>query len=396
MVEGDADGISDRGAQITNLAAAMSEAATLLTKLVDHGADMEGEAVDKLREVSAEVNTELEKAAGLYDGVGPFIKAYGDELSAVQKLMSTSVPDADRYWLAYQRALDQWQDAANSPVRYPMGSEDDIEACTAAERRHADDVETAECDKNDAYLLWKGAADDFDGAYDRWEDAFDAAVAGVRDSTAGKIKDSWKDNLDGFVDFALDVLAVAGLVLAVLALIVGGPIVGLLALAVGVLALVGTTWQYSRGDAALWEVGVAVVGVLPFGSFTKFADGGFGAGMRAWTGFGSQGMSLGDDAARWTLSLSSANPAEWVSNMRMLTPEAGYVTGARDLLNTVVRNGNDAEMWSVVRQIGTPLEQLTYVTDVAGNLVTTADTVIGGVSGAYSLAERAATRAWPW
>ena len=91
--------------------------------------------------------------------------------------------------------------------------------------------------------------------YDRWEDAFDAAVDGIRGADDDWIKDSWKDNLDGFIDFALDVLAVAGLVLAVLVLVVGGPIVALLALTVGVLTLVGTLWQYSRGDASLLDVG---------------------------------------------------------------------------------------------------------------------------------------------
>lgn len=386
IVEGNGGDVRDRGQQIINIGSAMAEAETLLTRLVDNGADMEGKAVDKLRELSGEVNVELGRAAELYQAVGPFVRAYGVELAAIRTLMNTSVSDADTYWLQYQQKLSEWQSAQMRPVPYPADSDDDVEACTAAERKHADAVETAECDKNDAYLLWKGAADDFDDQYDRWETAFDEAVAGMRSSNANAIKDGWRDNLDGFVDFALDVLAVAGVVLAVLAMVVGGPIVGLLALAVGVLALAGTLWQYSRGDAELWEVGLAVLGVIPFGAFGEFASGGFKAGMRAWTGFPRGGLSFGDDLARWGLSMGSRSPGQWVSNMRSLGPEAGYVVNSFDEVLSTVITGQDPFMWEVIGALGTTGEQVTYAFSGLGAHYNNIATLVGGVQGTFEFA----------
>ncbi|WP_019182378.1 hypothetical protein [Microbacterium yannicii] len=384
VVAGDGAAVSERGQQIINLGAAMSDAEQLLTRLVENGADMEGKAVDKLRELSGEVNVELGRAADLYEAVGPYVKAYGDELAAVKALMVTTVADADSYWLRYQQKLSEWQSAQMAPVPTPTDAEGDGD--TTAQTAHDNAVETAEDEKEDAYRLWKNAADDFDDQYDRWEDAFDAAVAGVKSSTANGIEDSWRDDLDGFVDFALDVLAIAGVVLAVLALVVGGPIVALLALAVGVLTLAGTLWQYSRGDAALWEVGLAVLAVIPFGAFGEFASGGFKAGMRAWGGLSQGGLSLGDDAARWTLSFGSRNPGQWISNMRSLAPEAGYVANSLDDVMSTVMSGQDPFMWEVIGELGTTGEQLTYAVGAVGTHYNNIASTIGGLQGLYNLA----------
>lgn len=383
VVEGDGNAVSDRGQQIINLGAAMSDAASLLTRLVDNGADMEGKAVDKLRELSGEVNVELGRAAELYEAVGPYVKAYGDELAAVKALMTTTVSDADTYWLQYQQKLSEWQSAQMAPVPSPTDAEDGDDSAQTA---HDDAVDTAEGEKDDAYRLWKDAADDFDDQYDRWERAFDDAVTGVRTSIANGIEDSWRDDLDGFVDFALDVLAIAGVVLAVLALVVGGPIIALIALTVGVLTLAGTLWQYSRGDAALWEVGLAVLAVIPFGAFGEFASGGFKAGMRAWTGFSAGGLSLGDDAARWTLSLGSRSPGQWISNMRSLGPEAGYVTNSLDNIMSTVMSGQDPFMWEVIGELGTTGDQISYAVGAVGTHYNNIASTIGGLQGMYNLA----------
>jgi hypothetical protein len=382
VVEGNGDDVRDRGQQIVTLGAAMAEAESLLTRLVDDGADMEGKAVDKLREVSAEVNDELRRAAELYQAVGPYVRSYGVALASVKTRMNTIVPDAEGYWISYQDALSTWQSAQMAPVPPPAGDDDDGQT---AQNAHDEAVSTAEGDKDAAYALWKGAGDDFDEQYDLWAEAFDEAVAGIRSSTADAIEDDWRDNLDGFVDFALDVLAVAGIVLAVLAMVIGGPIIGLLALAVGVLTLVGTLWQYHRGDASGWEVGLAVLGVLPFGAFGEFASGGFGAGMRAWAGFPRGGLSMGDDVARWGLSLGSRSPAQWISNMRGLGPEAGYVANSFDDIISTAVSGQDPFMWQVIGELGTTGEQFTYAMSAVGANLNNWAQIAGGVQGSWEL-----------
>ncbi|GAA3764391.1 hypothetical protein GCM10022240_15860 [Microbacterium kribbense] len=390
MVEGNGEDVSDRGQQIMKLGEAMSEASALLDRLVDFGADMEGNAVDKLREAGGKVNHELSKASSLYVDVGPYVKNYGDALAGVISALTSIVPDAEEYWKKYQARLDDLEQAQNAPV---ASGEDDPDG--TAQQDHDRNVDDAVLDKSNAYDLWKSAADDFDAQYDKWEDAFDTAVAGVKNSTSDAIHDSWKDNLDGFVRFALKVLAVAGLVLAVLALVVGGPIVALLALAVGALTLIGTLWQYSRGDASGWDVALAVVGVIPFGAFGEFASGGFGAGMRAWGGLSRGGLSVGDDFARWSLSLGSKNPAQWVSNMRGLGPEAGYLANSFDDIATTVISGQDPGMWEVITKLGTAGEQAVYGLGSAGAHYQNILTGYFGVTGAISIAGDPKPLLWP-
>lgn len=376
-VTGDPNDISERGAQIVRLGDAMSQATDLLTRLVADGADMEGQAVDKLREASDEVTAELGKAASLYVEVGPHVRTYGDQLGEIQPRMVSHAEAATQYWSTLQMREDELSDARSRPVDYP-DDDPDGSGADAADRRHAESVADAQSDRDSAFAFWKQAADDFDADYDAWEAAFDAAVAGVRAGTSGSIKDSWRDNLDGLVDFALKVLQVAGIVLAVLALVVGGPIVGILTLVVSVLTLVGTAWQYARGDASLVDLGFAIIGVIPFGHFGAFRSGGFAAGMRSWTGLSS--MSVGDDVARWGLAamgddgLSVAqrlNPVRWASDMRALAPEAGYVTSLGGLADDLL--GDDWEYATVVDSMATAREFTVMQIDELGTALSTVD-----------------------
>jgi len=397
VVDGDPGAVQDRGTQVVTLGAAMREASGLLTRLVQGGADMEGDAVDKLREVSEEIYKELERAASLYENVGPYIKAYGDELETVRACMRTIVPDADEKWLAYQRALTAWEDAKAMPVAYPSGTSpsDDGSAREAAEAAQEAAAADAEDAKKAAYTLWKTAGDSFDAQYDAWEKAFDDAVKFIRSENAKGIEDSWRDNLDGFVDFALDVLAVAGLVLAVLALVVGGPLVALAAAFVGVLALAGTLWQYSRGDASLLDVGLATLAVVPFGALGEFASGGFKAGMRAWGGLSAGGLSLGDDAARWGLSFGSSSPGRWVTNMRTLGPEAGFVANSFDDVLSAVMTGQDPLMWEVIGELGTAGQQALYAVGAVGTHYNNVVTATSGLGGLFELGRGVDRVVWP-
>ncbi len=398
VVEGDGEAVRERGQQIVNLGAAMSDAESLLTRLVNDGADMEGKAIDKLRELSGEVNAELGRAADLYEAVGPYVRDYGSELAAVKTLMNTSVSDAESYWLQYQQKLSEWQSASMAPVDYPEDAGDDVEASTAAERAHANAVETAEGDKDDAYLLWKGAADDFDDQYDRWETAFDDAVAGVRSSTANGIEDSWRDNLDGFIDFALDVLAVAGVVLAVLAH--GRRRAHRRSARADGRRARRSPERSGSTPAATRSCGrsvSAVLGVIPFGAFGEFASGGFGAGMRAWTGFSRGGLSFGDDVARWALSLGSRSPGQWVSNMRSLGPEAGFVVNSFDEVLSTAVSGQDPFMWEVIGELGTTGQQITYAFSAVGTNLNNIATLAGSAQGAFEFAtgiDRVAYPTW--
>lgn len=400
VVIGSGQSIQNRGQQIINLGTAMSEAVTLLNDLVRDGADMEGEAVEKLREASGEVNVELGLAATLYEEVGPHIRTYGGALLAAQARMRTTVADADAAWLTYQQRAADYDDARFAPLTPIMSvsvvdPSDDGAARAQAQEAHATAVADALSDRDSAYALWESAGEAFDLDYDYWQGAFDAAVAGILKSTAEGIADDMWDNIDGFVDFALSVLAVAGVVLAVLAMVVGGPIVALIALTVGVLTLIGTLYQYGRGDANLLDVALAVVGVFPFGAIGEFATGGFGAGMRAWTGLGRGGLSLGDDAVRWGLSFRSVSVGDWITNMRTLGPEAGFLANNADEIITGLMSGQDSFMWEVVGELATTAQQAAYGLPTVGVFINNISTAISGVNGAIDIAMDPGAIRWP-
>lgn len=341
IVEGDGDGVYDRGTAIVNLGRAMDDAVEIMTNLVHNGADMRGSWITKLRESAEEVYGELGEAADLYGDVGPHIQSYGVTLSSVIRHQTTTVPEANDRWTAYQNAIQQAQEeraTAEEPPTSPFDAEDLPE-----------------------YAAWKESGDDFDSQRANWRAAYDSAVRGVRSGNDAGIKDSWQDNLAGAFDVALKILAVAGVVLAVLGLIIGGPIVGLLAIAVAVVTLALTAFNFAYGYASGWDLAFAIIGVIPFGSFGDFAANGFKAGMKSWAGF-SDGLGLVDDATRWAWSARLSNgPREFISEMRNLAPDGNMIRSTTQFLS-----GQTDEMWDLIGGAAYTGEQILYALGSVG------------------------------
>lgn len=367
VLEGNASDIWQRGSDIVSLGVKMTLAASTMETLVTDGAEQEGQWVDKLTEVSKEVYEELDKAGTFYMRVGPYVRDYGSALSTAQSTMKRIVPECERLWSIYETKLEAYHDALAVPVAYPRGEDaDDPTARSQAESAKETAVETARQAKDTAYDNWEAEAKDYDAAYDTWWGEFEDAYKGIETQNGKGLEDSWLDNLDGLVEFVQTVLSVAGLVLAALALIVGGPIVGLIALIVGVVALGLTIYQFARGDADGWDLGFAIVGVLPIGAIGDFASGGFTTGMKSWIGM-SNGMSFGDDAARWSLSFSgSSGPFDWASNMRGLAPEAGHLMGDGSEMFAELISKHGSDTWEALGDIGHTPWTLAYVGDAVG------------------------------
>ena len=367
VLDGDAGSIVERGRAIVQLGAKMVLASGTMQQLLEDGAEQEGAWVDKLKESSKEVYQELDKAGSLYQDVGPFVRDYGTALETAQSSMRTIVPECERLWKIFESKVTAVADAESAPVDYPDDGADE-EGRKLAEEQHGDAVTTARDERDAAYAAWKREADDFDDVYSTWWQEFEDACKGIEQSNDEGIEDSWKDNLDGLVEFLQTVLSIAGLVLAVLALIIGGPIVGLLALIVGVIALGLTIYQFCRGDASGWDLAFAIVGVLPIGAIGDFASGGVKTGLKSWVGL-SGGMSFGDDAARWSLSLtgSGVSPATWVSNMRGLAPEAGYLAGEGGQMFAQFISKHGEDTWTALGDIGHAPWAIAYTADAVGN-----------------------------
>lgn len=270
-VEGDPDAIKKRGTEIEELGRMMSDSATILKGLADGTDGLQGKAAVKLREGVGDVHGTLKEAGELYTPTGPVVRAYGVALAVDQPAINGHVANARTLWETYMSLPGSVDARGTGGLFQPE------EGSPEAEQQADEDAA-----KLAAYEAWEDEARRFDADYDSWESAFDTAASNVGDALAGKIKDSFWDDLDGFVAGALKVLAVVGLVLAVVGLVIGGPIIAALAAIVAVATLALTIYQYARGDATKLDLALAIVGVIPFGSLGKLAQG--KSGMLSFAG----------------------------------------------------------------------------------------------------------------
>ena len=164
-----------------------------------------------------------------------------------------------------------------------------------------------------------------------WDDAYEAALRGINDATEGNVSDDWSDNIAGIVEVVLEVLAWAGVVLAIAALIIGGPFIALIAAVVGVIALLGTLFLWHKGRRGLGDVAWAVVGVLPFGKLGKlFQSGKRLTGLKEF--LGGPYLEIATPLRRMTALRGLTNPA----NLR-----AGGELGQRAAQRLASRLGRD-------------------------------------------------------
>lgn len=265
-VYGDPDTIKTRGSQIEELGQKMLDSASALQKLADGSDGLKGKAVDKLREGVGDVHGTLREAGALYTPTGPIVRTYGFALAREQEAIKGRVDSCTTLWETYVSLPGSVDPRGTGGLFQPDPGSDE------AEQNAAEDAA-----KLAAYKAWEAEAKQFDSDYEDWESAFETAATNIDSTLSGKIKDSFWDDLDGFVAGLVKVLQVVGMALAVAALVIGGPIVAALAAVVAVATLVLAVYQYFRDDAGKLDLALAIVGVIPFGSLGKLAQGKSGA-----------------------------------------------------------------------------------------------------------------------
>ena len=361
-LDGNPEDVVNRGSELTSLAEAMSASADLLDRLATDGTDMEGDAIDKLRELSEEVYSELRRAANLYQAVAPHISAYGEQLEASQPRIRTLVDQLGELWTVYTQAQQAADQAEWASPSYPTGENaDDPVLRQQAEDAYESERASAAASASSARGDWDAQAAEFDAEYDTWYGAFSSAASGIREDTSNAIEDSWDDNVRGFLETASAILAVAGMVLAVLTIVVGGPIIALIGTIVAVAALVVTIAQMAYGDADGWDLAFAIIGVIPFGSI-----------LGKFSGAAGETMTLSQDFARWT-GRGAANVGDWAAGMNAFHGMT-FVEGAGNFASQLF-SGKTVDEWSRVpgtaigavdTLVSTSHAQYTLVSDVIG------------------------------
>ena len=356
---GEVGPIRDRGIALQNLADAMSTSATLLQRLVENGADMEGKSVDKLAEVSEKMHSELARAADLYDAVAPHIVQYASDLESSKAAIDPILDDLVELWATYQQKRDAAVTARSQTPDYPTGADaDDDQARQQAEDARDEAADAAAGAADGARGDWDARAGDYDREWNSWHTAFTNAASNIREDTSDKIEDGFWDNVDGFLQFMSDFLAVAGIVLAVLAIIVGGPIIAALAAIVAVATLIVAVARLARGNGSVIDVVFGVIGVIPLiGPAIKFARGPIAM---------IRGADFGADGMRFVNAFAGRAPFSSLSQIR-----GGFTTGFAEFSARLFTGNGTA---SFAAQM-TGVETL----DMVGNVFASHFAIAGGI-----------------
>ncbi|ANJ27896.1 TrbC/VirB2 family protein [Agromyces aureus] len=275
VIEGDAQGIQQRGAEIEDLGRQMRSAATILSAIGSGASEERGRSIEKIKDEVGEAHEELSKAGDRYAPTGTAMKQYGSRLESIQSAMRGIVAEAEQA----KATLDQKSAAAASAQHNVDALPDGVPVDDAAEsrkRRLELNAADAAGDVTTARRHLDEQLDEFDGQWTRWDEAYDDALRSINDATHGNVTDDWTDNLAGVVEVVVDVLSVVGIVVAIAAIIIGGPILALIGAVIGVIALIGTAYLYAKGRKGGDDLAWAIVGILPFGKLGKL----FKAGER--------------------------------------------------------------------------------------------------------------------
>jgi len=345
-IAGNAADIEARGREIKDLGMQMQVSAGLLRQIAD-GATMRGISIDKIKEVTGEVYEELQLAGERYSPTGEALKDYGISLADVQSGLQTIIDACEASWSTYATKKTAHDDLLFANTYAPAPEPGD----TTAE----DAVKDAEDDVTNAQDDWIDDGDDYDKKYDSWETAFELAVGLIGDATSGGIEDSWKDDFDGWVEGALQVLSWVGIALAVLCIVIGGPIFAALAAIVAIATLIGTIYLFTQGKKNGWDLALAIVGVIPFGKLSVLLKPGgvtgFLKGIVAFDEFATLGSAFragSGPAVGFLPSLTAGGASLWAKigddvtfgTVDMIAPMFGGLD--MPAVNTLMQSGSGA------------------------------------------------------
>lgn len=380
-IDGDSGDIVTRGTEIYDLGQQMMGSAGLLKAIADGASGMEGLSITKIRDVVGDVYEELKLAGERYYPTGSALTAYGSTLSEVQTGLQTIIDDCEQAWATYLAAQSHFSEIDHplpTALPGPAPAAPPPPGPSPEQVKHESAVSSARSAATSARQEFDEEAAKYDLKWDTWDEAFELAASKIGEATDGGISDHWNDNLAGFVEVALKVLAYVGMVLAVLAIVIGGPLIAVLVAVVAVLTLIGTIYQMTQKRADGTDLAWAIVGVIPFGKFAKFAEGG-SEGLKAvskgFVGIDEMGGAWGQAKSGWTAVRTSFSAGEGLG--RFTQGSSGLWSGVRTTLSESVTGKNilarymgleDASQFADLGSDVASLRNLTAATVAAGHI----------------------------
>lgn len=313
-LEGNPTTIWSEGQSFVTLASTMSETSELLANIGDSSVH-KSKGTEKLGEMAKASTTDLSDAAVRYEGTGKALRTYADALRTAQNWLDLHLTEVERAEQEYQNAIDAKESAARraSSLEQTWPWEDepaqaDLDAASGAVDDATTTLASASSERDSQ---WRS----FDHVFNAWSDAYEDAVDGVEQAMEAA------DNGDGFwgvVDDLLAAIAVVLVVLTIVALIIGAPFTGLLAAVIIGLTLLSlglTALKWADGRATLGDVGLAALGLLPFGIGRVLSKGvpALGAVVSGGRGVVTAAIRSGLPTTRLLNPLTWATPLRWLA-----------------------------------------------------------------------------------
>ncbi|MEU0191283.1 DUF6531 domain-containing protein [Streptomyces afghaniensis] len=295
----------------------VSEALRLVKGMAGEGTLLEwaGKSADVFKEDFADVPKNLKKLKKSYEMCGDALADFWPKLERAQSLADKALRKGrearDNLSSAQSRltSADSWVTRAGKEAdKYkddPTGSKSDADKPDEAKVRAATrDVQHAKSAQSKAQSDVSDAQDALAAAKKMAEDARKMREEAAREakskideaSDAGIQNRSWWEEVgDWFTDNWDNIVAVCKVVVTVLgivAMIIGGPILGAIVLIAAAVVLADTLYKYSKGQASLWDVGFAALDCIP-GMKGLTTLGGLAKGLKAFGKTGLKGMALG-------------------------------------------------------------------------------------------------------
>ncbi|MDQ0951936.1 hypothetical protein QFZ24_005859 [Streptomyces phaeochromogenes] len=325
---------------------------------------MVGKTADVFRDEFSGVPKNLKKLKKSYDLAGDALAAYWPELERAQALADKALAQgraaqadlssaksrlssADSWVTRANKEADKYKEDKDAGKDVPKPDESKVRAATR-------DAQSAESAQTSAQSDVTSASNALDAAKKMAADARkmreDAAGEAKRKldeaSDAGIQNRKWYEEVgDWFVDNWDTIVAVCKVVVAVLgiiALIIGGPILGAIVLIAALVVLADTLNKYMKGQASLWEVAFAALDCIP-GMKGLTTLGGLAKGLkglRTMNGLkvGLKGMAEGVRGMSGVFKGAARMPGGQIP-YRALSPKARQLTRALENGHIPIRPG---------------------------------------------------------
>ncbi|MGW3295485.1 DUF6531 domain-containing protein [Streptomyces xiamenensis] len=274
---GDPERVEELADKLLAFADDVAEAQDKLRNLMGDGLldSFVGETANAFGEQMEDVPPNLAKLHESHELAGEALAAYWPKLRQAQADADRALEDAVEAQSDLTSAESWLATAASSLETAQDEAEPPDEGEVRAEVRRA--LTDAENDHEDAQSAVTGAQGRLDAAKllaqqakEAREEAASLCVSDLRTASDAGIKNKrwWEKVVDWVADnwdTIVQVAQIIGTIVGIAALFIGGPLIAGILLAVALVALADTLVKYSKGEASLWDVGFAVLDVLPGG-----------------------------------------------------------------------------------------------------------------------------------